>query len=225
MHDDKLTAALDVLLEQLNAQVREVSETKRTINGLRRRMGEDALFPDENENADTGVSAIRPDQFYGKPLATAVQQFLERRKGAASAEDILRGLEQGGFDFRQLGWGEADRQRILAISLAKNNVTFHKLPNNTFGIRSWYDETILKRSEKKAAGSSKRGSKRNHSKSGNTGSGKEKRQGKKQTAPPAVTGEAANSKPKSGGQRNDLTDSAASDGRVAQQSSKQQPAA
>ena len=148
MTDVKLAAALEVLVEQLNAQIREVSETKRTINGLRRRMGEDALFPNEDDQP-IGISTIRPDQFYGKPLATAVQLFLDSRKQASSAEEILRALEQGGFDFRSLNWGEADRHRILAISLAKNNITFHKLPNGTFGMRSWYDETILKRSEKK----------------------------------------------------------------------------
>lgn len=156
MKDSKLTAALEVLMEQLAAQVREVAETKRTINGLCRRMGEDPKFPDEEERIG-GVGAIRADAYYGKPLATAVQLYLERDKQAHSAEDILRALEQGGFDFRALDWGESDRVRILAISLAKNNVTFHKLPNNTFGLRSWYDDTILKRAEKKASAPRKTG--------------------------------------------------------------------
>jgi hypothetical protein len=149
MKDPKLTAALEVLMEQLEAQVREVAETKRTINGLCRRMGEEAKFPDDEERI--GGAAIKNDAYYGKPLATAVSLYLERVKQATSAEDILRALEQGGFDFRALDWGENDRVRILAISLAKNNVTFHKLPNNTFGLRNWYDDAILKRAEKKAS--------------------------------------------------------------------------
>ena len=148
MKDSKLTAALEVLMEQLAAQVREVAETKRTINGLCRRMGEDPQFADEEERIG---GTIRSDAYYGKPLATAVQLYLERDKQAHPADDILRALEQGGFDFRALDWGENDRARILAISLAKNNVTFHKLPNNTFGLRGWYDDAILKRAEKKAS--------------------------------------------------------------------------
>src|SRR5262245_6978251 len=85
MKDSKLTAALEVLMEQLMAQVREVAETKRTINGLCRRMGEEPKFPDEEERIG-GVVAIRSDAYYGKPLATAVQLFLERDKQAHSSE-------------------------------------------------------------------------------------------------------------------------------------------
>ena len=32
---------------------------------------------------------------------------------------------------------------MLAISLAKNNTKFHKLPNNTFGLLAWYDQAVL----------------------------------------------------------------------------------
>jgi len=42
---------------------------------------------------------------------------------------------------------EKDRLRMLALSLAKNNVKFHKLPNNTFGLLSWYDPAMIKRAK------------------------------------------------------------------------------
>lgn len=129
-----------------------------------------------------------------------MQLYLERDKQAHPAEDILRALEQGGFDFRALDWGENDRGRILAISLAKNNVTFHKLPNNTFGLRSWYDDTILKRAEKKASAprkTTKRKSPKHQKKAAHRN---ESREGvaQKETPSAGSTAKGADSKPKPG---------------------------
>jgi hypothetical protein len=61
-------------------------------------------------------------------------------------------VEQGGFDFDATGWKEKDRLRMLAISLAKNNTKFHKLPNNTFGLLSWYDQAVLAKRTKEERG-------------------------------------------------------------------------
>jgi hypothetical protein len=58
---------------------------------------------------------------------------------------------EGGFDFDMLGWKENDRLRSLAISLAKNNVKFHRLKNGSFGLREWYDEEYLKKERRSDA--------------------------------------------------------------------------
>src|SRR5690242_12293287 len=133
---DKLTGAIEELQAHLELQLQEAADTKKMINALRKRMGLDPLYQDV---AVEQVGTIRPDQYYGKPLATAAQEYLERRKQACPAEDIMRGLQDGGFDFEATPWKEKDRLRMLALSLAKNNTKFHKLPNNTFGLLSWYD--------------------------------------------------------------------------------------
>jgi hypothetical protein len=39
---------------------------------------------------------------------------------------------------------ENERLRPLAISLAKNNKVFHKLPSNTLGLVSWYENISAK---------------------------------------------------------------------------------
>lgn len=75
-------------------------------------------------------------------------EFLESRKQAVQAEEILRGLEAGGYDFDVVGWKENDRLRNLAISLAKNNLKFHRLKNGSFGLKSWYDADFLKKAAK-----------------------------------------------------------------------------
>lgn len=145
----ELSPAVDALRNQLQEQLAEANETKKMINSLLKRMGEDPEFP-EAESGQMQIrmnGAVRPDQYYGKPFATAAQEYLERRKQACSAEEIMTALEHGGFDFKILGWKERkDWPRLTAISLAKNNQKFHKLPNGTFGLLSWYPD-VAKRNE------------------------------------------------------------------------------
>lgn len=144
----KLKDAIEVLLEQLHEQEREVRETKKTINMLARRMGEEMQFPDVDDIQASIGGAIRPDEYYGKQLLTAVQMYLDRgNKRARSGDEILAALVQGGFDFAAQGWKDNDRLRSLSIALAKNPQLIHKLPNGTFGLRAWYDEAMLKKAK------------------------------------------------------------------------------
>lgn len=142
----KLSAAVDVLLEELEKQVQQVAETKNTINALLAASGESPRFEDV-EAEKIGGGTIQRAQFYGKPLATAVTEFLQIRKHVCTAEEILAGLEEGAFDFKAQGWKDKLRLRGLAISLAKNSQTFHKLPDGSFGLVNWYDQAVIKRSK------------------------------------------------------------------------------
>ena len=143
----ELSPAVESLRNQLREQEVEVIETKKMINALLRRMGDDTEFPDVEVGQLPLRSAGRPDLYYGKPFATAAQEYLERRKQACSADDITTALEQGGFDFKTLAWKDKKNwPRLTAISLAKNNQKFHKLPNGTFGLLSWYPD-VAKRIE------------------------------------------------------------------------------
>ena len=141
---DKLQGAVSVLEEQLEELQKEVRETKRMINSLLRKMGKPPQYPD----ADEKYSSTRPDQYYGKPLATAAREYLAYRNHACTSKEILDGLMEGGFDFRATGWKSNDRHRMLAISLAKNTAMFHRLPNGTFGLLNWYDSNTLKKAER-----------------------------------------------------------------------------
>jgi hypothetical protein len=143
---EKLTAAIDVMMVQLEDQLQEVADTKKAINQLRKRLGEPPAFDDVAEPLRAGA-AIRRDQYYGQPLATAVQHVLERRNEACDLAEILSELERGAFDFKAAGWKDNDRTRALAISLSKNTQTFNRLPNGSFGLLSWYPE-VQKRAKK-----------------------------------------------------------------------------
>jgi len=142
---DELGPAVATLQAQLDALLRQVADTKRTINMLLKVSGQQPLYP-ETDNETSG--AVRSDQFYGKGLATSAAEYLAQRKQACQPDEILKALETGGFDFDILGWRESDRLRSLAVSLAKNTGTsgkFHRLKNGTFGLRSWYDADFLKK--------------------------------------------------------------------------------
>jgi hypothetical protein len=142
---DELGPAISALKEKLREQHRMVADTKRTINMLLKMANQP---PEFTEDEDASSSSARPDQFYGKGLASSAAEYLAMRKQACQPAEIVRALEAGGFDFDMLPWKKDDRVRSLAISLAKNTGAagkFHKLKNGSFGLRSWYDEEFLKR--------------------------------------------------------------------------------
>ena len=93
-----LDTAINELHVKLEEQEQEIIKTKEKINLLREIKGEEPLFADE----DLGKSQknIQPDQYYGKPLARAAREYLEYKGKACKAEDIIAGLEKGGFDLK-----------------------------------------------------------------------------------------------------------------------------
>jgi hypothetical protein len=144
---DDFSGAIEQLRRKLGEQMKAATETKQAINLLLKMSGQPVLFTDTDSDNGTS-STIRSDQFYGKPLATAAQEYLESRKQSVQPEEILRGLEAGGYDFDVVGWKENDRLRNLAISMAKNTIKFHRLKNGSFGLKSWYDADFLKKAAK-----------------------------------------------------------------------------
>ena len=84
-----------------------------------------------------GTTYIKPDQFFNKPLATAVREYLQMRRGAASVDEIYAALERGGFEF--VGKNEAIKKRGLQISLSKSRRIFAYLKaSDTFGLWEFY---------------------------------------------------------------------------------------
>lgn len=141
MKEGALREAISALQDELDVLMAEVRDKKQTINALYRSLKENPPYEMEDEKS---VSR-RPkrSQFFGRPFSTVAQEFLQMMGEPCTAEEITNGLEEGAFDFP---W-DSDRLRMVAISLSKNSTQFLRLPNNTFGLRSWYPD--LKK-EKKA---------------------------------------------------------------------------
>lgn len=139
------------MIEEIHAKELELTNLKRAANTFYRSKGEQEPFNlDDADTGSGGIVRIKPDEFYGRGFATAAGSYLERRKQAVNAEEILRALEAGGFDFDAAGWKDvAGRGRTVAASLAKNTAIFHRLPSGTFGLRKWYGDAIEKKKAKK----------------------------------------------------------------------------
>jgi hypothetical protein len=148
---DNLSVAIDAMVEQINAKLTEVSELKRATNTLCKVAGVDPMYPDEDQDSTGPSFRMKADEYYGKPFSTAAKMYLQRRRTAVSAEDIMRGLEQGSFDYDALEWKPETRLRAVASSLAKNTAIFHKLPSGLFGLKEWYPEAIERKKTKKDA--------------------------------------------------------------------------
>lgn len=146
----KFQPAIDQLVEEVQAKLKEVGDLKRMVNFLLEKDGQSPLYQDVNESA--GITrAIRPDEYYGKSPTTAAREYLERRGQAALPEEIAEALERGSFDFKAQGWlNKEHRARNLAISMSKNSGIFHRLPNGYYGLTKMYPD--LKK-PKRASGS------------------------------------------------------------------------
>lgn len=148
---DALRQAVDEIEAKIKVHLAEVADLKRAANALCRIIGTEPLYPDADQEQAAASGPSRPDIYYGKPLTTAAREFLEFRKRACAPEEILKGMEQGGFDFDGLGWKGEHRLRSLSVSLSKNTAVFRRLPNGMFGLNAWYTDTP-KRKGKGSAG-------------------------------------------------------------------------
>jgi len=137
---DHFEQTIAELQKTLVKQEQEVIKTKMMINSLCVYANKPPLFSDASLTTSEVSGITRTDQFYGKPLASAVREVLNIRQnsniGPATVKEIYELLLEGGYSFDAKDAQNA--QRNLRISLAKNVALFHKLPNGRFGLVSWY---------------------------------------------------------------------------------------
>lgn len=138
---DEMKPAIDALLVELGDQEKQVIETKLLINRLCARSQMEPMFPDAAASASSGaIGTIRPDSFYGKVLNTAAREYLEMRRaanlGPATPREVYEALAKGGYASEAKD--EVTATTIVRATLRKNSSIFHRLPNGTYGLLSWY---------------------------------------------------------------------------------------
>lgn len=138
---EEMKPAIDALVADLADQEKQVVETKLLINRLCTRSGMEPLYPDAATTPNSGsIGAMRPDSFYGKVLNTAAREYLEMRRsanlGPATPREVYEAITKGGYA------SEAKDENIAMVAvratLRKNSSVFHRLPNGTYGLLSWY---------------------------------------------------------------------------------------
>ncbi len=144
MMDDKLKGAIDVLEERLQGLLTQASGLKRTINDLYYANGEPPPYADIGTPGQS--KTIRPDQFFGRPLFTAVKEYLKLKGRAAPAREIFDALKQGGYEFTG---AEKLQYRGFTISLSKyGGRLIYVKPSDSWGLPEFYPGYVAK---KKAA--------------------------------------------------------------------------
>lgn len=139
--------ALELRLAELERKGNALVEV---INDLRVEDGLPPRGPFGTGGASSSQSAsgaatfmqIKSDTFYGKKLQTAVREYLIMRKhenaGPATPREIYDAITKGGYQF------DTKNEGIALVSLRsllrKRTAFFHKLPNGTYGLTSWYPD-------------------------------------------------------------------------------------
>lgn len=136
---DHLKQTIADLETKLAERLAEVAKIRDTINRVAELAGEPIPYPEVAEPEQRTGGPIRSDEFYGKPLHTAMRAFLEKRGqmlGPASVNEIYDAMVKGGYQFDTAN--EANAKRVIRITLTKNSGVFHKLPNGAYGLLAWY---------------------------------------------------------------------------------------
>jgi hypothetical protein len=156
-HEQNIRNAIPALQSQIQDLERQLTEKKRTVNGLCKSVGEQPMYAETDTTAANNHFGIQTDSYFTKPLATAVRDVLERRKaaglGATPLNVIFELMKLGGFKFDAKS--DMTASRSLAIALSKNP-TFIRLPGgDSVGLAEWYGEVR----SKSALGATKRDAK------------------------------------------------------------------
>lgn len=151
-------------IEDLKAKIAEIEATtaplRASINAVLAAYGQPPEYDDHHQHSHKHSKpktlSFRPDEFYGKPLATCVREVLQSRKlfglGPAPSREIFDSLRTGGFLFDSSN--EDTAFRSMQISIGKNTPTFVKLPSGLIGLVEWYDKTPRRKSAGKVSATS-----------------------------------------------------------------------
>lgn len=139
--DNHFLATIEALQASLRPLEEEIIGKKRLINGLCKEAKIDPIYPDAELSVTPTRAARRGDEYFNKPLNTAIKSVLAHRKaaghGPATAEQILDDLLAGGCD--RFSSDRVEALNGLRISLGKSSHTFVKLPNGSYALAEWYD--------------------------------------------------------------------------------------
>lgn len=142
----EILTAIEKMQEKLEDILREAEDIKKAINVMRKTINMEPLY-DESGTGNTEAVSVRPDEYYGLHLYTAVRKIIRKNGQAMSPAAILKELRNGGFNFIDK-WKQEDKTlRFLSISLAKNKDRFVpvKSPQGMlYGIKDFYPGTDKK---------------------------------------------------------------------------------
>lgn len=158
--------AIADLVAKIDERMQPIRDDMRMVNKLCGYAGIAPRYPDVETEQARGSLALKRDQFHGKPLATAVREYLVQRGpsdrgglGAATVNEIFDALVAGGYKPETSDVENA--KRGLRIALTKNSVTFYRIdggPNgSSYGLLEWYPKAKPQNPDDDATPRRKRG--------------------------------------------------------------------
>lgn len=157
----ELDPAIAALERRREEALATAAELERTINTLCKEAGYAARYTEATSTGSTKVSQISDDTFYGQKQTPAMRAYLEMRKaqnlGPATAREIYDAIKAGGYVFEAKDATTA-LVGMRALLRTQPNV-FHRLPQGTWGLTSWYPDAKKPKDEpkKKSAAARKSG--------------------------------------------------------------------
>lgn len=152
---EEFQPAIAALQKDLTELERKVIEAKTTINKLCEVAGGTLMYPDVGATSTATISVIRGDTFYGKVFTTAAREFLDMRRvqnlGPATTREIYDAIVSGGYEFETDNASNA--MTGMRQTMIKNSSIFHKLPNGSWGLSSWYERIKANKVKTKATAS------------------------------------------------------------------------
>jgi hypothetical protein len=154
---EHIIKTIEDLATQIAEREAEVVRLKKTVNDLCRLANAEPKYGGNELETSGSSTALRSDQFYGRPLATVIREYLQIRRargqGPASPNAIYDALVSGGYVFETKV--EENAKRGLRESLTKNPI-FHRLPNNgDYGLLEWYPNAKSEKESKSKKGDAK----------------------------------------------------------------------
>jgi hypothetical protein len=136
----ELMPAINMLQKKLDDAERHAAGIRDALNLLRKVAGLQPVESGVSGAPSGGITQIKSDTFYGKRQQTAVREYLEMRKlqdlGPAKPREIFEALKAGGVQY------EAQDDSVAMVGLRallrKRTNIFHKMPNGSYGLASWY---------------------------------------------------------------------------------------
>ncbi|MCX6121111.1 MAG: hypothetical protein NTX44_05785 [Ignavibacteriales bacterium] len=135
---DVLKATYELYENKLQDLFNQVSDAKKMLNALAKDMGNNEIpYPDVSTESLTGKVKIKPDQFYNRPLATAVREFLEFKNEATHWNEIVKALRDGGFTLGKTKQAEDEAR----LTILRNTANFVLIGDNYFGLKEKYPDS------------------------------------------------------------------------------------
>jgi len=150
MGDDFTEAQIAKLERSIEEFEQKIRERRTAINTICEDAGMPPRYADVTvgggissaSSASARVTKIQDDTFYGKKQTPAMREYLELRKsqglGPATPREIYEALKMGGYQYES----KDDSVALVGLRalLRTQPKVFHKLPQGTYGLSSWYPD-------------------------------------------------------------------------------------